>query len=191
ALAQAIPDLVPAPAFGTVGVVTVGGKRPETGDYFVAVFPYPGGYGGHSRGDGLVNGTPPVSMANFMSIEMSEHRYPLEFAEYAIREDSGGAGRHRGGCGTQYRFKVRSECVVSALGDRVDHAPFGIAGGRQAAPSAVRFGLQGKDFQPPMRSKIEKQAMLEGDWLAAASPGGGGFGDPLMRDLDEVEQDLN
>lgn len=191
ALAQAIPDRVPAPAFGTVGVVTVGGKRPETGDYFVAVFPYPGGYGGHSKGDGLVNGTPPVSMANFMSIEMSEHRYPLEFAEYAIREDSGGAGRHRGGCGTQYRFKVRSECVISALGDRIDHVPFGIAGGKDAAPSSVKFGLQGKDFRPPMRSKIEKQKMLKGDWLAAASPGGGGFGDPSTRDLDDVERDLN
>ena len=93
ALAQAIPDRTPAPAFGTVGVVTAGGKNPETGDYFVAVFPYPGGYGGHSHGDGLVNGTPPVSMANFMSIEASEHRYPLEFDEFALREDSGGAGR--------------------------------------------------------------------------------------------------
>lgn len=191
ALAQAIPQRTPAPAFGTVGVVTVGGRQPDTGGYFVAVFPYPGGYGGHSRGDGLVNGTPPVSMANFMSIEMSEHRYPLEFAEYAIREDSGGAGRFRGGCGTQYRFKVHSECVVSVLGDRVDHVPFGIAGGEPAAPSRVRFGIAGKETTPAMRSKMEKQRMETGDWLAAASPGGGGFGDPLTRELDSVERDLN
>ena len=191
ALAQAIPDRVPAPAFGTVGVVTVGGKQPDTGEYFVAVFPYPGGYGGHSKGDGLVNGTPPVSMANFMSIEMSEHRYPLEFDEYAIREDSGGAGRYRGGCGTQYVFRARSECVVSALGDRVDHLPFGIAGGGSAAPSTVQFSIGGKQMRPPMRSKIEKLKLQKGDGLAAASPGGGGFGDPLTRDLDEVERDLN
>jgi len=191
ALAQAIPQRTPAPAFGTVGVVTVGGQQPDTGNYFVAVFPYPGGYGAHARGDGLVNGTPPVSMANFMSIEMSEHRYPIQFAEYAIREDSGGAGRFRGGCGTQYRFTTRSECVVSALGDRVDHVPFGIAGGKAAAPSVVRFGVGGDEMTPPMRSKIEKQRMKEGDWLATASPGGGGFGDPLERDLESVERDLN
>jgi N-methylhydantoinase B len=191
ALAQAIPERTPAPAFGTVGVVTVGGRQPDSGNYFVAVFPYPGGYGGHATGDGLVNGTPPVSMANFMSIEMSEHRYPLEFAEYAIREDSGGAGRYRGGCGTQYRFKVRSECVVSALGDRVDHVPFGIAGGNAAAPSTVRFHIRDTEMTPPMRSKIEKQKMLAGDWLEAASPGGGGFGDPATRDLGDVERDLN
>lgn len=191
ALAQAIPERVPAPAFGTVGVVTVGGQQPDSGDYFVGVFPYPGGYGGHSAGDGLVNGTPPVSMANFMSIEMSEHRYPLQFDEFAIREDSGGAGRYRGGCGTQYRFRAKSEFVVSALGDRVDHVPFGIAGGSSAAPSSVKFGIDGKEFIPPMRSKIEKQKIRPGDWLAAASPGGGGFGDPLTRDLDEIELDLN
>lgn len=191
ALAQAIPERTPAPAFGTVGVVTVGGRQPDTGNYFVAVFPYPGGYGGHSRGDGLVNGTPPVSMANFMSIEMSEHRYPLQFEEYAIREDSGGAGRFRGGCGTRYRFRARSECVVSALGDRVDHVPFGIAGGRDAAPSRVRFTIAGREMTPPMRSKIEKQRMMKDDALSAASPGGGGFGDPLERDLDSVERDLN
>lgn len=191
ALAQAIPERVPAPAFGTVGVVTVGGQQPDSGDYFVGVFPYPGGYGGHSAGDGLVNGTPPVSMANFMSIEMSEHRYPLQFDEFAIREDSGGAGRYRGGCGTQYRFRARSEFVVSALGDRVDHVPFGIAGGGSASPSSVKFGIDGKEFIPPMRSKIEKQKIRPGDWLAAASPGGGGFGDPLTRDLDEIELDLN
>ncbi|MGY9033849.1 MAG: hydantoinase B/oxoprolinase family protein, partial [Rhodobacterales bacterium] len=116
-----MPDRVPAPAFGTVGVVTAGGKHPDTDDYFVAVFPYPGGYGGHSQGDGLVNGTPPVSMANFMSIEASEHRYPLEFDEFSLREDSGGAGQFRGGCGTQYRFRARSEFVISVLGDRQDH----------------------------------------------------------------------
>lgn len=191
ALAQAIPDRTPAPAFGTVGVVTVGGRQPDTGNYFVAVFPYPGGYGGHSSGDGLVNGTPPVSMANFMSIEMSEHRYPLQFDEYALREDSGGAGRFRGGCGTQYRFRARSECVVSALGDRVDHVPFGIAGGKDACPSKVRFTIKGAEMTPPMRSKMEKQRLDAGDALAAASPGGGGFGNPMERDLDSVERDLN
>lgn len=191
ALAQAIPDRTPAPAFGTVGVVTAGGKHPATGDYFVAVFPYPGGYGGHSRGDGLVNGTPPVSMANFMSIEASEHRYPLQFDEFALREDSGGAGRFRGGCGTQYRFRALSEFVISVLGDRQDHLPFGIAGGEPAAPSIVRLGISGKEVRPPMRSKLEKQKLNPGDWIFAASPGGGGFGSPFERALEAVQEDID
>jgi N-methylhydantoinase B len=191
ALAQAIPERVPAPAFGTIGVVTVGGRHPVSGQYFVAVFPYPGGYGGQYNGDGLVNGTPPVSMANFMSIEMSEHRYPVRFDEFAIREDSGGAGRHRGGCGTRYRFQVLADCVVSALGDRMDHLPFGIAGGQPAAPNEIHLHVDGREVVPPMRSKFEKQAMRPGDWLSAASPGGGGYGNPRERDIDAVERDLN
>ncbi|RBI71932.1 hydantoinase B/oxoprolinase family protein [Roseovarius sp. TE539] len=191
ALAQAIPDRTPAPAFGTVGVVTAGGKHPDTDDYFVAVFPYPGGYGGHSKGDGLVHGTPPVSMANFMSIEASEHRYPLEFEEFALREDSGGPGRFRGGCGTQYRFRALSEFVISVLGDRQDHRPFGIAGGGPAAPSVVRLGLGGEEKIPPMRSKLEKQKLMPGDSLFAATPGGGGFGDPNDRPFDAIQEDLD
>jgi N-methylhydantoinase B len=55
----------------------------------------------------------------------------------------------------------------------------------------VRFGVGGHEMTPPMRSKIEKQRMHAGDWLAAASPGGGGFGEPLERDLESVERDLN
>ena len=191
ALSQAIPNRTPAPAFGTVGVVTVGGRHPDTDRYFVAVFPYPGGYGASASGDGLVHGTPPVSMANFMSIEMSEHRYPLLFEKFALREDSGGAGRQRGGCGSTYRFQVLNGCVVSALGDRVDHRPFGIAGGGDASPSRLQLHSGGEDFVPPMRSKLEKQPMQPGDWLHAASPGGGGFGNPLERPLDAVERDLN
>jgi N-methylhydantoinase B len=190
-LSQAIPERVPAPAFGTVGVVTVGGRRPETGAYFVAVFPYPGGYGGHARGDGLVNGTPPVSMANFMSLEASEHRYPLRFDEFALREDSAGPGRFRGGCGTQYRFHALADCVVSALGDRVDHPPFGVTGGGAATPSRVELTVGNRTFVPAMRSKFEKQQMKAGDSISVASPGGGGFGDPLTRDLEAVERDLN
>jgi N-methylhydantoinase B len=190
ALAQAIPDRTPAPSFGTTGVVTIAGRHPVTDRYYVGVFPYPGGYGGSRQTDGLVHGTSPQSMANFMSIEMSEHRYPLRFDYFALREDSGGAGFHRGGCGSEYGFSLLSDSVVTVLGDRVDHPPFGIAGGGSAAPNYVRLNTGDGDWAPPLRSKLEKQAVKAGDSVRAASPGGGGFGDPLTRDIGEVERDL-
>jgi N-methylhydantoinase B len=191
ALAQAIPDRTPAPAFGTIGVATVAGTHPETGRYYVAVFPYPGGYGGSKESDGLVHGTAPLSMANFMSVEMSEHRYPLSFDYFRLREDSGGPGFHRGGCGSEYAIRMLADGVATVLGDRVDHPPFGIAGGGSAAPNSVRlFGTQG-EWIPEMRSKLERQAMKPGDVLRLASPGGGGFGDPLTRPAEDVERDLN
>lgn len=191
ALAQAIPDLTPAAPFGTTGVATVSGHHPETGRYYVAVYPYPGGYGGSRVSDGLVNGTPPSSMAKFMSVEMSEHRYPVQFDYFAIREGSAGAGEHRGGCGTAYGIRARADALVSILGDRVDHAPFGIHGGQSAAPNTVELSTGGRRWVPPMRSKAEKVRFRDGDAFYLGSPGGGGFGDPMLRDPILVQEDLN
>ena len=190
ALAQAIPARVPACSFGTTGVVTASGRRPQDGSYFVAVFPYPGGYGASAQSDGLVNGTPPQSQANFMSLEACEHRYPLSFDHFSLREDSGGPGFHRGGCGTSYRFTAAAEMFISVLGDRADNPPFGIAGGGSGGPNRVELTVGGRTFIPPMRTKLERQVLTAGDSVWAQSPGGGGFGDPYARDLDEVERDL-
>jgi N-methylhydantoinase B len=191
ALSQALPERTPAAPFGTIGVCTVGGKHPDTGNFFVGVFPYPGGYGATRASDGLVHGTPPQSMANFVSLEMSEHRYPLRFDYFRLREDSGGAGWHRGGCGSEYKFTAWADCVTTVLGDRVDYPPFGVAGGKPAAANHVEFHTGGKDWIPEMRSKYENQSLQDGDGLHACSPGGGGLGDPLERDPAAIEQDLN
>jgi N-methylhydantoinase B len=191
ALAQALPDRVPAASFGTIGVCTVGGRHPDKGNFFVGVFPYPGGYGATKATDGLVNGTPPQSMANFMSLEMCEHRFPLRFEFFRMREDSGGAGWHRGGCGTEYRFTAWSDCVTTVLGDRADYAPFGVGGGKPALANRVEFRTGDKTWVPEMRSKYENATLHAGDGVHACSPGGGGFGDPLERDVAEVERDLN
>lgn len=191
ALAHAIPDRVPAPAFGTTGVVTVAGRHPHRNDYFVGVFPYPGGYGGSAETDGQVHGTTPQSMANFMSLELSEHRYPLRFDYFAMREDSSGAGEHRGGLGTTYGFTAWSEITTSVLGDRVDHVPFGVNGGGAAAPNEVKFRTDNAVWVPPLRSKYEKLILQPGDSVLVSSPGGGGFGDPLDRPVDMVQHDLN
>ncbi len=191
AMSKVIPEKAPAAFFGTTGVVTVSGTHPRSKNYFVGVFPYPGGYGASQASDGLINGTPPQSMANFMSLEMCEHRFPLRFDYFRIRDDSGGAGWHRGGCGTEYGFTAWSECIVSVLGDRVDYAPFGVVGGGPALANIVEFTTAGKSWTPELRSKQEKEPFASGDSIRASSPGGGGFGDALERDLAAVERDLN
>ena len=191
AMSKVLPDKAPAAFFGTIGVVSISGTHPRSKNYYVGVFPYPGGYGASKASDGLINGTPPQSMANFMSLEMSEHRFPIRFDHYRIRDDSGGPGWHRGGCGTEYGFTTLSDTIVSVLGDRVDYQPFGVAGGGPALASVVEFTTHGKSWVPEMRSKQEKEAMSDGDSLRLASPGGGGFGNPLERELAMVERDLN
>ena len=191
AMSKVLPDRAPAAFFGTIGVVSISGTHPRSNNYYVGVFPYPGGYGATRASDGLINGTPPQSMANFMSLEMSEHRFPVRFNHFRIRDDSGGAGWHRGGLGTEYSFTTLADTIVSVLGDRVDYAPFGVAGGGPALASTVQFTTHGKTWVPEMRSKQEKEPMVAGDMISLASPGGGGFGNPLERDLAMVERDLN
>lgn len=191
AMGRAVPALAPAMPFGTTCVTTVTGRRPEDGGYFVAVYPYPGGYGASAASDGLVNGTPPSSMAKFMSVEMSEHRYPVRFDHYAIRSGSGGAGQQRGGCGTAYGIAALSDATVSVLGDRVDHRPAGANGGGQAQANSVVLTTGGKSWVPPFRSKAERIAFAAGDRIDLGSPGGGGYGDPHRRDPQAVEDDLN
>ena len=134
------------------------------------MFPYPGGYGASKESDGLVNGNPPQSMANFMSLELSEHRFPLRFDYFALREDSGGAGWPRGGCGTTYGFTVWSDAIVSCLGDRADTGPFGVAGGGEARPNVVEFRTGGK---PGARNSAASRK--------AASASGRGVGPPIAR----------
>jgi len=190
-LAQAIPERVPAASFGTTGVATLGGIHPDTNAYYVGVFPYPGGYGGSAETDGLVHGNTPQSMANFVSLEASEHRYPIRFDYFALREDSAGAGSHRGGCGSAYGFTAVADCEVSILGDRVDHAPQGVAGGRPARANSVRIVTGGREWEPPLRSKLASQQLAPGDGIRLASPGGAGWGDPLKRPVADVERDLN
>lgn len=191
ALGQAMPERVPAAAFGTIGVVTVSGRHPERGGFYVGAFPYPGGYGASDATDGLVHGTAPVSMANFVALEASEHRYPILFEEFALREGSGGAGRHRGGDGTTYTIRCLAPCVLSISGDRADRPPFGLHGGDPAAPNRVVLHTADGSWSPPMRAKLARYNASAGDRLTVASPGGGGFGDPAEREPQDVVRDAN
>lgn len=191
ALAQAIPDQVPAAFFGTAGALIFSGHNPNTGRYFIGGYPYPGGYGATRQSDGLVNGVSPQSLANFMSLELSEHRFPFRFDSFAIREDSGGAGRNRGGCGTEYVVTPTSPLQVTIFGDRVDHAPFGIVGGHAGGANHVAVLSDGKEWVPPFRSKHQALPLTPEQSLLVRTPGGGGYGDPLERGPAEVEVDLN
>jgi len=127
-------------------VVTGGRKKPGNGRLFSSLYFLPGGYGGHSAGDGLVNGDAPLfRWPTSMSIEgFASNRYPLEFATFALREDSGGQEVPRR-LRTQYRFRALSEFVISSWAIAQDHRPFGISGGRTgraehrpARPSGAR-----------------------------------------------------
>ena len=85
-----------------------------------------GGYGGWWQTDGLTNGCSSVGISKTQPVEILEQHYPILFDRFALREGSGGAGRHRGGFGVDYQIRLlRGEAKASFL---MDHGRVGTAG---------------------------------------------------------------
>jgi N-methylhydantoinase B len=189
ALAQALPDRVPAAAFSTVNNLAIGGEA--GGDEYVVYMYGGGGYGGHSDGDGLTNGPSTVSNAPHPSIEIYEQRAPVLFHRFELREDSAGAGRYRGGFGSVREFELREgRARASFLGDRGRIPPFGAAGGGDAKTTLLEFNLGGERVVPQHVTKAENVELSAGDRVRIETPGGGGWGDPAERDPEAIRRDL-
>jgi len=108
-----------------------------------------------------------------------------------VRENSGGAGRQRGGCGTEYELEVLVDDVrVSLCGDRAHFGPFGVDGGAAGARNEVEFVVAGERHRPPLGAKQDGVILNRGDRIVIRSPGGGGFGEPMTRAVGEVADDL-
>ena len=151
-----------------------------------------GGYGGHEGGDGLTNGSSPISIAKTTPVEVAEGYNPVLFERYALREDSAGPGRHRGGFGVEVAVRLRgAEATSTVLADRGKFGPPGAAGGEDASRSEVVWELGGKEFRPPHVSKASSITMKRGDLLVVRSPGGGGYGSPAERDREAVMRDVH
>lgn len=181
ALAQAIPDKVPACAFGTGTNIGIGGVSPTRGRY-ATVFFFGGGYGGHSHGDGLTNGSTLVSSSRNSSIEVLEQAVPILFDRYAVREGSAGDGEYRGGFGVEAAFTLRDgEATVTLLGDRGSRGAYGLQGGEPGLPARHDFTAGGETITPPHRTKIDRFRVRAGDGAHLRTPGGGGWGRPEAR----------
>lgn len=190
-LAQALPDRVPAACFGSVASFTMSGSHPKRESSYIMFRFSGGGFGGHPTCDGLVNGNAPISSARTSPVELMEQLYPLRFNHYRIRNSSGGAGLHRGGCGMEFEIElVDGHSVSSILGDRGLFAPYGLHGGHDAARTVVDYTLAGKPYRPAHITKDEGVGMDPGDTARLATPGGGGWGEPMKRDPAKVLQDV-
>lgn len=191
ALAQALPEEVPAACFGSVANFTVGGYDPGRKKPYIMFRFSGGGYGGHPTCDGLTNGNAPISAARTSPIEVAEHLYPLLFEHYQIRNGSAGAGLHRGGFGVDFEISVRDgNGVSSVLGDRGRFPPYGLHGGKDGAMAKIEYHLANQSYRPEHVTKDEGVAMAVQDRARVRTPGGGGWGNPLERDAELVLADV-
>src|SRR5919202_3613758 len=191
AMGQAIPERMFASPAGTSGNFSLGGYDPETRRPYIMYFFSGGGYGGWWETDGLSNGCSSVGISKTQPVEILEQHYPILFEEYALREGSGGAGRHRGGFGVNYRVRLlRGEATASFLMDHGTSGPPGLLGGREGAPNVIELEIRGKTLRPEHLSKGEGYELAPGDTVQVRTPGGGGYGDPRERDPALVARDL-
>jgi len=167
ALAQALPEAIPAASHGSMNNLAMGSDDAEGGwDYYETLG---GGTGAGADGGGLA--ALQTHMTNTLNtpIEVLETRYPLRIIRYAVRRGSGGAGRRRGGDGLVREFEFLRPAHVTLLTERRRHAPWGIAGGRPGAPG--RNLLNGRSLMPKTAFGV-----AAGDHLIIETPGGGGWG---------------
>lgn len=190
AFAQIRPEITNANAYGTINAVSLAGHRADGRRWVMFSF-FGGGHGGSPVGDGLNHGNAPISTATIPPVEILEAAYPVMFTQWALRPDSGGPGRHRGGLGAVYELELleeKADCFL--FGERGRFAPNGVVGGDQAAPN--RFAYQQADgwHQPPMASKMVGISLARGQRIRLESPGGGGYGPAAERDPEAVARDV-
>lgn len=191
ALVQAAPERVTAAPAGTSGNFCLGGVDPATGRGYVMYHITGGGYGGNARTDGLSYGCSTIGISKSAPLEVLEQQYPVLFLEYALREGSGGAGKHRGGLGLRYAVQLRrGEARASFVMDHGRFGPQGVLGGKDGAPNRIEIIYRdGRREIPPHLSKAQNIHIRAGDVIRIETPGGGGYGDPAERDPAAIERD--
>lgn len=191
ALVQAVPDRVTAAPAGTSGNFALGGVDPQRGASYVMYQITGGGYGGNADHDGLTNGCSTIGISKTAPVEVMEQAYPVLFRRFALREGSGGAGRHRGGFGVSYEVELRAgEARASFVMDHGRVGPPGVVGGGDGAANVVRIHRPDGITVPAHLSKDQDIPLAAGDRVEVLTPGGGGYGPAHERDPALVERDV-
>lgn len=182
ALAQAVPQLIPAASQGTMNNLTIGGWDFRTGKEFAYYETVCGGMGARPGADGI--SAVHTHMTNSLNtpVEALEYAYPLRVRRYSVRRNSGGRGRYRGGDGVIREIELLTDARVSLLADRRLMAPYGLHGGEAGklgsaelliADQKHRRGHVAKRKKLPGKFSLQAHA---GDRIVIETPGGGGCG---------------
>ena len=191
AFAKAAPERANGSPYATINALSLAGWRRDSKRWVMFCF-FGGGLGGNPEGDGLNHGNNPISTATIPPAEILESLYPVMFTQWALRPDSAGPGRHRGGLGAIYEIEALNEgdTDVFLLGERGKFPPFGVNGGGSAALNRFVYQTDAGECTPPLISKVTDVRIKRGQRIRLETPGGGGFGDPLAREPARVARDV-
>ena len=193
ALAPALPNQVIAGHHADLVVGRINGRRPKDNSFYIYLGGLiGGGWGAKYDSDGQ-SATIALNDGDTHNgpSEQVEAKFPLLVERYCLRPDSGGAGRFRGGLGTEQVVQARHPIRFSSQMDRVKCKPWGLNGGMSGFGNGVALHRFGKsDEQHFANGKALNQVLQAGDAYILRSGGGGGYGSPLERDLAALERDV-
>jgi len=188
ALAPAVPTMVPAAHKGDMGGCSFFGFRPDR-SRFLLMNIFGGGWGGRPAEDGE-SASVSVCQGDVRNtpVELQEIKYPFLIEAHALRPDSGGAGQHRGGLGIALTYRCLQDCKANINMDRTVAPPWGLHGGHDGA---INMGVVRRaDGSETTVFKITELELKAGDAVTFLTAGGGGYGDPALRDPADVTNDL-
>jgi len=192
AMERAIPERTIAAHHADLIIASISGISRNDGRFFMAgAGPMGGGWGAKLSEDGI-SATVCLNDGDTHNspCEQMESKYPILFERHALREDSCGAGLHRGGLGSEQVIQARSPVMVTVQIDRVHCRPWGLAGGLEGIGNEVAFSLGGKTIDPLPSGKAFNQQLRGGDSFTLRAAGGGGFGSALLRSPEKVAHDV-
>ncbi len=179
ALAQALPDRIPAASQGTMNNLIIGGLVPGTNRAFTFYETIGGGLGARPTKDGIDGIHSHMTNTMNTPIEALETSYPLRVQRYHLIPGSGGKGRFQGGLGIRRDIEILADqATVSIQSERRRYAPWGLQGGMPGRKGVNQRWRNGKWEELP--SKITFTAS-RGEIVSIQTPGGGGFGKPKRR----------
>jgi N-methylhydantoinase B len=192
ALADACPERTIAAHYADLCIVNPHGFDVETGRFFFAHIGHPGGgWGAKSDEDGM-NATVALNDGDTHNspVEATEAKSPIIIEQRALRQDSGGAGKYRGGLGVAQQTHVRKQASIYSRMERTICAPWGLHGGKDSLANRVSIVRQDGAVKRFPTGKFNPTELAEGDGFLVETAGGGGFWDPFERAPEKVLADV-
>lgn len=188
ALSKAIPDKVIAAANGANTTAVFSGVDPRSGKPYLYFETIGGGMGARATKDGKDGVQVGITNTSNLPVESIEQEYPLRVEEYGFVEESGGAGKYRGGMGLRRRLTpVDHDCVFNGAGERFRYQPWGLFGGQPGASG--QFLLRDAAGSRRLDDKPNEVPCPQGTEITVETPGAGGYGNPGEREAELVVLD--
>lgn len=190
ALAGMAPDLVTAAGTAGTGSIAIGGPASDK-QLFIYKETCGGGQGAAVDSDGMDGVHVHLANTRNIPVEILEQNYPLRVEKYALRPDSGGPGKFRGGCGLERQIRILSpEAMVTVSAERSIYGPWGLAGGKAGAPASCTILWPGAATPVEYRPAKFTGRVPRDTLITLQTAGGGGYGNPRERDPQKVRRDV-